>query len=55
MPVWPFSAIFAALFLTGVVAILVYAEATRVTVWIGLVLLATISVGYLLTGRDSHA
>jgi AAT family amino acid transporter len=55
MPAWPFSGIFAALFLTGIVAILVYAEATRVTVWIGLVLLATISVGYLLTGRESNA
>ena len=55
MPAWPFSGIFAALFLTGIVAILVYAEATRVTVWIGLVLLATISAGYFLTGRESNA
>ena len=55
MPAWPFSGIFAALFLTGIVGILVYAEATRVTVWIGLVLLATISMGYFLTGRESRA
>jgi L-asparagine transporter-like permease len=55
MPAWPFSGIFAALFLTGIVGILVYGEATRVTVWIGLVLLATISLGYLLTGRESNA
>jgi AAT family amino acid transporter len=55
MPAWPFSGIFAALFLTGIVAILVYADATRVTVWIGIVLLAIISLGYLLTGRESRA
>jgi L-asparagine transporter-like permease len=55
MPVWPFSGVFAAVFLACIVAILVCAEATRVTVWVGLVLLAIISVGYLLTGREARA
>ena len=53
MPLWPLSSVFAALFLAGIVAILVSAEATRVTVWVGLALLVLISLGYLLTNRRS--
>ena len=55
MPLWPLSSVFAALFLAGIVAILVSAEATRVTVWVGLALLVLISLGYLLTNRRSLA
>jgi AAT family amino acid transporter len=51
MPWWPASGIFAALFLAGVVGILISAEATRATVGVGVVLLTILSVGYPLTRR----
>lgn len=53
MPAWPFSGICAALFLLGIVAILVSAQTTRITVWVGLVLIALISAGYALTQRKA--
>ena len=55
LPMWPLSGIFAAICLAGIVVILVSAESTRITVWIGLVLLATISAGYFLTQGKSTA
>lgn len=55
MPFWPLSSVFAALFLAGIVAILVSAEATRITVWVGLGLLVVISLGYALTNRRGLA
>lgn len=55
LPMWPFSGIFAAICLVGIVAILVSAESTRITVWIGLVLLALISAGYVLAREKSTA
>jgi AAT family amino acid transporter len=55
MPAWPFSGIFAGVFLAGIVVILVSVEATRITVFVGLALLVLIALGYLLTNRRSSA
>ncbi|WP_395688953.1 amino acid permease [Aestuariivirga sp.] len=53
MPVWPFSAVFAALFLAGVVVILIASEATRITVVVGMALLVLIAIGYRFTNSKS--
>jgi AAT family amino acid transporter len=52
-PVWPLSSVAAAVFLAGIVVILLSSDATRITVWIGLVLLALISAGYYIANRRS--
>lgn len=52
-PVWPLSSVAAAVFLAGIIVILLSSDATRITVWIGLVLLALISAGYYIANRRS--
>ena len=55
MPWWPASGILTVLFLVGVIGILLSAEATRVTVWVGVALLAALAVCYPLTRRSCAA